>query len=160
MKNDLSKGECAVGRLLGRPAGPARGFAARCAPLGTLSQTPGLAMAPVVWSHVGRILWLACLLPLAPARVAAEVSRALDGTPRAPQFLLSPSGRPALRSARCGRGFHPSPGVTERGGAEDDAGRPEWAPVGRGGPGRARAVLAPQHPREHRQIAHRAASFP
>lgn len=41
MKNDLSKGECAVGWLLGRPAGPARGFAARCAPLGTLSQSAG-----------------------------------------------------------------------------------------------------------------------
>ncbi|XP_007448927.1 PREDICTED: transmembrane protein 130 isoform X1 [Lipotes vexillifer] len=30
-------------------------------------------MAPVLWPRLGRILWLACLLPLAPARVAAGV---------------------------------------------------------------------------------------
>ncbi|XP_008587008.1 PREDICTED: transmembrane protein 130-like [Galeopterus variegatus] len=39
-------------------------------------------MAPAVWSRLGRILWLACLLPLAPARVAAglyELNLTTDG---------------------------------------------------------------------------------
>ncbi|XP_012614888.1 transmembrane protein 130 isoform X1 [Microcebus murinus] len=39
-------------------------------------------MALAVWSRLGRILWLACLLPLAPARVAAglfELSLTTDG---------------------------------------------------------------------------------
>lgn len=35
------------------------------------SPAPGPAMAQAVWSRLGRILWLACLLPWAPAGVAA-----------------------------------------------------------------------------------------
>ncbi|XP_020756248.1 transmembrane protein 130 isoform X2 [Odocoileus virginianus] len=39
-------------------------------------------MAPALWPRLGRILWLACLLPLAPARVAAglyELQLTTDG---------------------------------------------------------------------------------
>lgn len=58
-------------------------------------------MAPALWPRVSRILWLACLLPLAPAGVAA--GKALRGpAARPPQAAArrGPRREPGLRSWR------------------------------------------------------------
>ncbi|XP_047693412.1 transmembrane protein 130 isoform X3 [Prionailurus viverrinus] len=50
-------------------------------PLGAPA-APGAAMAPALWPRLSRVLWLACLLPLAPAGVAAglyELRLTTDG---------------------------------------------------------------------------------
>lgn len=50
-------------------------------------------MAPALWPCVSRILWLACLLPLAPAGVAA--GKALHGpAARPPQAVVRPGASP------------------------------------------------------------------
>lgn len=94
---------------------------------------PSAAMAPALWPRLDRILWLACLLPLAPARVAAgkalrrplpalpepQRARALGAesrgcggdavrprAPRAPSFSLQ---APAVR---CG-GEHGQPNAAQ-----------------------------------------------
>lgn len=63
---------------------------------------PSAAMAPALWPRLDRILWLACLLPLAPARVAAgkALRRPAASPPRA-AARPGPRGRePGLRRRR------------------------------------------------------------
>lgn len=62
-------------------------------PLGAPA-APGAAMAPALWRRLSRVLWLACLLPLAPAGVAA--GKAL----RPPLGLGAVSGGLASRQPR------------------------------------------------------------
>lgn len=70
-----------------RPA-PPRGATSSPAPA-----TPGATMAPALWPCVSRILWLACLLPLAPTGVAA--GKAPHGpAARPPQAMVRPGSLP------------------------------------------------------------------
>lgn len=73
-------------------------------------------MAPTPWLRVSRILWLACLLRLAPAVAAA--GKALRGRP--PALPEPPRAQGLARSLGCGAGVlrpactpHPQPRVAE-----------------------------------------------
>nr|XP_045000186.1 transmembrane protein 130 isoform X2 [Jaculus jaculus] len=41
-------------------------------------RAPNRAMATAIWCHLGRILWIACLLPLAPVAVASETLQGIQ----------------------------------------------------------------------------------
>lgn len=91
--------------LAARPTGGRRRSRVQPRPLG-VPAAPGAAMAPALWSRLGRILWLACLLPLAPARVAAgKAPRGSAGRPprsaarRGPRGGLEPAASPGAGAA-------------------------------------------------------------
>lgn len=71
-------------------------------PLGAPA-APGAAMAPAFWPCLSHILWLACLLPLAPARVAA--GKALRG------LAAPPAAARRGAQGRRRRATQPEPGL-------------------------------------------------